>query len=144
MGQSRPAEDYLFVYGSLRAAVVDEARAAGHILSAHARRVGEASMQGRLYAVSWYPGFEPGRSRMERVTGDIWRIRDRAALFEALDNYEGREYVRARRIARLASGVKISAWVYIYAADLNGAPQIPSGDFAQWLRANGSMRSSRQ
>jgi hypothetical protein len=30
--------------------------------------------------------------------------------------------------------------VYIYAADLNGAPQIPSGDFAQWLRANGSMR----
>jgi hypothetical protein len=43
-------------------------------------------------------------------------------------------------VARLASGVKISAWVYIYAADLNGAPQIPSGDFVQWLRASGSMR----
>jgi gamma-glutamylcyclotransferase (GGCT)/AIG2-like uncharacterized protein YtfP len=134
------ADDHLFVYGSLRAAVADEARAAGDVLSAHARRVGEASMQGRLYAVSWYPGFEPGHSRTERVTGDIWRIRDRAALFTALDSYEGREYVRARRVARLASGVKIGAWVYIYAANLNGAPRIPSGDFAQWLRANGNMR----
>ena len=140
MTAATPAQDHLFVYGSLRTAVVDEARAASNVLSAHARRVGEATMQGRLYAVSSYPGFEPGRSRSERVTGDVWRIRDRAALFAALDSYEGREYVRARRVARLASGMKISAWVYIYAADLNGAPQIPSGDFAQWLRANGSMR----
>jgi gamma-glutamylcyclotransferase (GGCT)/AIG2-like uncharacterized protein YtfP len=134
------AHDHLFVYGSLRAAIAAEARAASEVLSAHAKRVGEASMQGRLYAVSWYPGFAPGHSRIERVVGDLWRIRDRAALFPALDAYEGREYVRARRVARLASGVKISAWVYIYAAELNGAPQIPSGDFAQWLRTNGSMR----
>lgn len=133
-------DDHLFVYGSLRSAVADEARAASHILSAHARRLGEASMQGRLYAVSWYPGFAASRSRTERVTGDVWRIRDRAALFGALDSYEGREYVRARRIARLASGVKIGAWVYIYAAALDGAPRIPSGDFAQWLHANGSPR----
>lgn len=96
-------------------------------------------MQGRLYAVSWYPGFEPGRSRSQRVIGDVWRIRDRAALFSALDSYEGREYTRARRVARMASGVKISAWVYIYAKALDGAPLIASGDFAQWLRANGSL-----
>jgi gamma-glutamylcyclotransferase (GGCT)/AIG2-like uncharacterized protein YtfP len=137
---SGPAADHLFVYGSLRTAIAEEARAAGDVLSAHARRLGEASMQGRLYAVSWYPGFAPGHSRIERVIGDVWRIRNRAALFAALDTYEGREYVRARRVARMASGVKISAWVYIYAAELNGAPKIPSGDFAEWLRANGSLR----
>ncbi len=134
------APDHLFVYGSLRAAIKDDARAASDVLFAHARRLGEASMQGRLYAVSWYPGFNPGHSRTERVVGDVWRIRNRAALFTALDSYEGREYVRARRVARLTSGVKLNAWVYIYATELNGAPQIPSGDFAQWLRANGSMR----
>ena len=134
------AADHIFVYGSLRAAIKEDARAAGEVLSANARRLGEASMQGRLYAVSWYPGFEPGRSRIERVIGDVWRIRNRTALFAALDSYEGREYVRAKRVARLASGVKINAWVYIYASKLNGAPQIPCGDFAQWLRANGGRR----
>ncbi len=131
--------DHLFVYGSLRATMPGEGAAALDILRTHARRAGPASMQGRLYAVSWYPGLVSGRSRIERVTGDLWRIRDRSALFAALDDYEGREYVRVRRIARTPTGAKVRAWAYIYAADLQGAPRIGSGDFVEWMKTNGSL-----
>ncbi len=116
-----------------------EAVAALDILCTHARRAGPASMQGRLYAVSWYPGLVSGRSRIERVTGDLWRIRDRSTLFAALDDYEGREYARVRRVARTSTGAKVGAWAYIYAADLQGAPRIGSGDFVEWMKTNGSV-----
>lgn len=138
-------EDYLFVYGSLRKAVASEAQAAMDIIAAHGQRLGEASMQGRLYAVSWYPGALSGRSAKERVRGDLWRIGEARALFKTLDAYEGREYLRRRRFVRRegrgrGGGEKLSAWVYIYAADLAGAPRIVSGDYAEWLRTMGAPR----
>ncbi|MCC2637241.1 MAG: gamma-glutamylcyclotransferase [Moraxellaceae bacterium] len=78
--------DFLFVYGTLR-------RGAGHAmgewLGTSAEWQGEAWCEGaRLYRVSWYPALVPGREE-ERVRGDLYRLRDAAALWPALDAFEG-------------------------------------------------------
>ncbi len=139
---SRPAAGgLLFVYGSLRRALPaslrpEEGREAFALLSDHAEFVGAGDVQGRLHAVSWYPGLTPTRARAERVCGEVWRLDDRR-LLAVLDDYEGAEYVRARRVVRLKDGSRELAWTYIYDAPLRGAPRIESGDYVGWLKRPG-------
>jgi len=127
----------LFVYGSLLAG-------AGHPMGARlareARPIGEASLAGRLYRVSWYPGLvESGTSR-ERVHGEVFALEDPERSLLWLDVYEGvaeaggsgAEYARAERTARLARGGELRVWVYIYRGDVSGLAIVPGG---RWLPA---------
>jgi gamma-glutamylcyclotransferase (GGCT)/AIG2-like uncharacterized protein YtfP len=123
---------HLFVYGSLMSS-------AGHPMGGRLRRearlVGEATIQGRLYKVSWYPGVVASREPGERVHGEVYALDNPGRALAWLDAYEGlvpgnrdeNEYERAERQARLASGEEITAWVYLYRKDVAGLSALPGG-----------------
>ena len=131
----------LFVYGSLRSDAPREragAKRAFAMLEAGAELEGRATIAGRLYAPSWYPGFAPGDGG--QVTGEVWRILD-PDLLVRLDAYEGDGYVREQRevvpVAGALDGLGVTAWVYRYVADIAGVSEIASRDYLGWVRNPG-------
>lgn len=127
---------YLFVYGSLLKTI---AHAMGERLRAEAALVGSATVQGRLYRVSWYPAIIESSADADRVHGEVYRLENPAASLAWLDAYEGLtrdassvtepdEYQRVERPARLASNHDIiNAWVYLYRHPVTGLGHIASG-----------------
>lgn len=123
---------HLFVYGSLMST-------AGHRMGARlhreARRIGTATLQGRLYRVSWYPGAVDSPDPAHRVHGEIWALDDPKRVLAWLDDYEGvapgraqsGEYRRLERPVRLATGAEMAVWVYLYQRDATSLPVISDG-----------------
>src|SRR5215468_10562889 len=117
----------LFVYGSLMST-------AGHRMGARlrreARRIGAATIQGRLYRVSWYPGAVDSPDPEHRVHGEVYALDDPKLTLAWLDRYEGivpgagGEYRRLERPVRLATGAPTAAWVYLYRREVTGLPCI--------------------
>lgn len=123
---------HLFVYGSLMS---DARHPMGDRLRREAKLVGKATLQGRLYKVSWYPGAIAGDDPGERVHGEVYALDEPARALEWLDAYEGiagappgtAEYERAERRVQLASGEEFAAWVYLYCKDASKLAHIPEG-----------------
>jgi gamma-glutamylcyclotransferase (GGCT)/AIG2-like uncharacterized protein YtfP len=128
---------HLFVYGSLMSRA---AHPMGDRLRREAKLVGEATLQGRLFAISWYPAAVAGEDPAERVHGEVYALADPARTLRWLDAYEGivsarpnsAEYERIERPVRLASGEEIAAWVYLYRKDASKLTRIPDG---RWTMA---------
>jgi gamma-glutamylcyclotransferase (GGCT)/AIG2-like uncharacterized protein YtfP len=123
---------HLFVYGSLMST-------AGHPMGARLRRearlLGPASICGRLYRVSWYPGAVESGDPAHRVHGELYALDDPARSLAWLDAYEGiapgsresGEYTRDERPALLASGEPVTAWVYLYRKPVDPAHLVADG-----------------
>lgn len=126
---------HLFVYGSLMSAA---RHPMGEQLRSEARLVGAATIQGRLYRVSWYPGVIESADAEQRVHGEVYTLGDPDRTLAWLDAYEGivpgkrdgSEYERLDRPARLATGEEIAAWVYLYRKDVAGFALVPDGRWA--------------
>ena len=127
----------LFVYGSLMSSA---GHARGERLRREARLLGEATIQGRLYKISWYPGAVASCEADQRVHGEVYALAHPSSALAWLDRYEGiapgatrsAEYERVERPVRLASGEEIVAWVYLYRGDVAGLSAVPSG---RWVAA---------
>lgn len=133
---SGQADPRLFVYGSLLSDAqpwTDRAAIPFAKPAAAATSEGPASIVGRLHAISWYPALVLTRGGA-RVRGEVWRIQD-PAILEALDAFEGGDYVREQRTVRLDTGARATAHLYRYAQPLEGVPLIPSGDYVDWIRS---------
>jgi gamma-glutamylcyclotransferase (GGCT)/AIG2-like uncharacterized protein YtfP len=123
---------HLFVYGSLMASA---GHAMGERLRREARLLGAATIQGRLYKISWYPGAVASRDPGERVHGEVYALAQPSRALAWLDRYEGiapgttryAEYERVEQPVRLASGEEIAAWVYLYRGDVAGLSTAPDG-----------------
>jgi gamma-glutamylcyclotransferase (GGCT)/AIG2-like uncharacterized protein YtfP len=123
---------HLFVYGSLMST-------AGHAMGARLRReaqlVGPATIQGRLYRVSWYPGVVESSDLGQRVHGEVYALDSPGQALTWLDAYEGvipgseeaAQYRRLERTVRLATGEERIAWVYLYQQDVAGFTPVPDG-----------------
>jgi gamma-glutamylcyclotransferase (GGCT)/AIG2-like uncharacterized protein YtfP len=130
---------HLFVYGSLMSTA---RHPMGDRLRAEAQLIGAATMQGRLYRVSWYPGVAESADPEQRVHGELYALENPAHALAWLDAYEGvapgsrdpGEYERAERMVRLASGRESSAWVYLYRKDVTGLSLVTDG---RWKAAAG-------
>jgi gamma-glutamylcyclotransferase (GGCT)/AIG2-like uncharacterized protein YtfP len=142
--QARPGKivhmnSHLFVYGSLMSTAHHRM---GERLRAEAKLVGAATLQGRLYRVSWYPGAAEGSDPEQRVHGELYALDAPAQALAWLDAYEGvapgsrvpSEYARVERPVRLASGQEITAWVYLYQKDVGQLPLVADG---RWTAASG-------
>ena len=123
----------LFVYGTLMKAT---GQPAAMRLAGEAEFVGFASARGVLYDLLKWPGFIASQRAVDRVHGEVWRLRDRASLVW-LDDYEGitagaldPEYDRIATSVRRSDGRCIRAMLYAYRRPLAGAPRIASG---RWL-----------
>lgn len=115
----------LFVYGSLRR----NHSGATHPLLAGTIHHGNATVQGTLYRVSWYPGLVLAGDG--RVHGELFEFPTARAdaMLAALDDYEGSGYARRITRVQLADGRSVDAFVYTYLGPTAGLPVIASGDF---------------
>jgi gamma-glutamylcyclotransferase (GGCT)/AIG2-like uncharacterized protein YtfP len=122
----------LFVYGSLMSS---SRHPVGDRLRREARLIGEASIAGRLYEISWYPGLVARGQPDEFVQGEVYALERPAHALAWLDQYEGLvpgdpdagEYERVERPVQLATGETIAAWVYLYRKDPAGLRRVASG-----------------
>jgi len=127
-------DEFLFVYGTLRR---EAGGAARHILARYSTFVGEATYQGRLYKVSWYPGAVPSDDPADLVRGEVYRLRQPDLVLSRLDRHEEygpgfadpSEYVRLSQEVRLRTGQILSAWIYVYNRPVDGFDRVPDGDF---------------
>ena len=116
---------YLFVYGSLtrrgdkaaRQPLVD----GGHFLR-------EGSIQGRLYLAEGWPAALPGTDAAEQVHGEVYELRDPAALLAQLDAWEGPGYER-RLLPVLFKdqGFEVECWAWIWKGPVDEASRIADG-----------------
>jgi gamma-glutamylcyclotransferase (GGCT)/AIG2-like uncharacterized protein YtfP len=128
------ALDLIFVYGTL-------SRRFDHpmskLLSRSAEFLGEGRCPGRLYLVAHYPGLLRAASPDDVVFGELYRMRDPAALLAELDEYEScgpifdppTLYLRETLPVTLADGSVMEAWTYIYNRPVEEAKRIASGRF---------------
>ncbi len=127
---------YLFVYGTLL-------RGSKTLLGAAERRrlaresvvLGTATMPGELRDLGNYPGFVITKGSKKSVQGEILDLKDPQRTFRWLDKYEGvsehagkkGEYSRECLIAKLETGKRIRAWVYVFQAASKSDRTIPNG-----------------
>ena len=78
--KSDTGSELVFVYGTLRRGGSNAFRMDG------AEFVGQGRVEGKLYAISWYPGLVLGRD-MGWVTGEVYRVTPQQ--LRALDEFEG-------------------------------------------------------
>jgi gamma-glutamylcyclotransferase (GGCT)/AIG2-like uncharacterized protein YtfP len=127
--------DFLFVYGSLISAI---AHPMGERLRQEALLVGPATVQGRLYRVSWYPGVALSDDAADQVHGEVYRLINPMGTLEWLDAYESitpgptgvaahDEYERRVVSAYAEDGTSLRAWMYIYRPNPSGLMQIATG-----------------
>jgi gamma-glutamylcyclotransferase (GGCT)/AIG2-like uncharacterized protein YtfP len=127
-------DEFLFVYGTLRRDVGGEMY---RLLTRHSDFVGEATYQGKLYKVTYYPGVVPSNDPSDLVQGEVYRLRNPDLVLPRLDEYEEcgpgfkepTEYVRLSQEIQLRKGETLSAWVYVYNRPINGLELMPVGDF---------------
>lgn len=136
-----PSAALVFVYGTLRNTARIRSVVGGAL---RWRRIGRASIRGRLYDVGPYPALQPGRARNDRVHGVVIEFADAAVALPRLDAYEeavaAQLYVRRRCRARLTHGRSVVAWVYEYCHSVDGLPRVASGTWRVQRRARKIQR----
>lgn len=131
---------FLFVYGTLMSGLTC---AMGREQRAHlaksSRSFGAGRVQGRLYDLGDYPGLVASDDPGDQVTGEVLRLADPGRTLSWLDAYEGigeageaqsaeaDEYVRMLMPVRLGGGTLVSAWIYVYRADVAGKLRLANG-----------------
>eukprot|EP00007_Cunea_sp_BSH-02190019_P007662 CAMPEP_0174237604 /NCGR_PEP_ID=MMETSP0417-20130205/8701_1 /TAXON_ID=242541 /ORGANISM="Mayorella sp, Strain BSH-02190019" /LENGTH=113 /DNA_ID=CAMNT_0015316379 /DNA_START=55 /DNA_END=393 /DNA_ORIENTATION=+ len=110
--------DRLFVYGTLKRGQESPLR---EMMSRLATFVSEATINGKLYKVSYYPGLFLSASAENVVHGEVFEVHDDELLHE-LDLYEGidaalstpYEYRREMVDVRLHDQSTARVWAYLY------------------------------
>jgi gamma-glutamylcyclotransferase (GGCT)/AIG2-like uncharacterized protein YtfP len=128
--------EHLFVYGTLQPELAPE-EVAG--LVRQLRRVGVASVSGRLYDLGEYPGAILDDSADTMIVGEVFELPDNQAVLAALDAYEGFDpaapeaslFVRIKCPVTLSDGRKLESWVYVYNQSLEQRPLVTGGDYAK-------------
>jgi gamma-glutamylcyclotransferase (GGCT)/AIG2-like uncharacterized protein YtfP len=104
---------------------------------------GRGRIRAALFDLGIYPAAVPSDDD-STVRGEVYHMRDVAAVLSALDEIEGFRqneperslYRRVVTTVTLEDGGELPAWAYFYNAPLGRAERIPSGDYLEHL--NGS------
>lgn len=130
-----PQDHHLvFVYGTLRKGASNAFRMEG------ARLIGPGVVKGRIYVIEWFPAFVR-KGGDGWVTGELWEVD--GALLEALDRYEGEEYLRTEIEVRPENGEPRygfpryeewqgewrKAWIWEWRGEVDPERWIRSGDW---------------
>ena len=129
--------EFLFLYGTLKPNQADDEVA--DVIKG-LRRIGSATVPGRLYDFGEYPGAILDRNSSKRIHGEVFELPlEEDATLKALDEYEEFDvtnpdqslFVRQRISAKLLDGRRVNCWIYVYNRDPGNARQITSGDYSQ-------------
>ncbi len=125
---------HLFVYGTLT-----PSRAPAEISAAVRRlkRVGAASVRGRLYDLGEYPGAVLSRTSPSVIKGQVFELPEDQQVLDSIDTYEGFDpdhprgslFVRKRWPVTLADGSRMTCWIYAYNRKPGDARLIASGSY---------------
>jgi gamma-glutamylcyclotransferase (GGCT)/AIG2-like uncharacterized protein YtfP len=136
-----PGVYQLFVYGSLRSGFRSPAY---EYISRYFELVGEAKVKGELFDMGSYPAAKP-TAKDKFITGELYRIKHEREFGWAigqLDDYEGVDVAfdevqqyRREIIEVLCHNQLTHGWIYWYNGDVNGKPEIESGDVLQYMAA---------
>ncbi len=112
----------IFVYGTLR-------RQASHHHKLHgAQWIADASVQGVVYRMDWYPAVISSNDGKSTVRGEIYTVDEKTLA--SLDEFEGEEYKRVLVNAHDDLGKVYQAWIW-EARVVPNKPIILSGDWLQ-------------
>jgi len=128
--------EYLFLYGTL---LPSNASGESPRIVRKLKRVGPATVRGRLYDFGDYPGAVLDRSAKTSIKGELFELPHDDSALKALDDYEefnrtdqkNSLFVRTRTVAELHDGSRLNAWVYVYNRDPGSARLIASGDYSE-------------
>jgi len=103
---------------------------------------GHGSIAAALFDLGIYPAAVPADGDSARVRGEVYEIKDGAAVLQILDEIEGYSpsdpetslYTRRVTTVTLDSGTAVEAWAYFYNAPLGRAERIPSGNYLDYLK----------
>ncbi len=129
---------YIFVYGTLRRNANSEMH---QLLAKHAGFAGDASYQGKLYTIDYYPGAVPSDDPNDEIQGEVYLLHQADVVLPLLDQYEEfgpefpepNEYSRQKQTVLLQNGRTITAWVYVYNHPITGLELIKPANFIQQL-----------
>ena len=130
------SNDYLFVYGTLRAGYdLDLKRK----IKQNLKYMGKGKIEARLFDLGEYPGAVKTK-KGDEVIGDIFQINDPDKVLKILDRYEGfnknkienSEFVRSKNQVKI-NGKSIDAWVYWYNLQPDKKSRIKNKDYLNYL-----------
>lgn len=129
----------LFVYGSLRSGFRNPAY---QYLARYFSLIGPAVVKGKLFDKGTYPVAKP-TSEEKFIIGELYAINKPEEFnwaIEQLDDYEGlnveegEKPLYKREVATAyQNNNPTEAWIYWYDGNVNGLPEIVSGDVLQYL-----------
>ena len=130
--------EHLFVCGTLLSGLAPD-EVAG--IMGRMRRIGAASVPGRLYDLGDYPGAILDPDCDTKIIGEVFQLPDDGAALAALDAYEGIDpqdsdggaFVRRKAEITLEGGANLQCWIYVYNRQVESASLITSGDYI-WHR----------
>jgi len=125
---------HLFVYGTLLSKSNNEF---AKYLKSNSLLVNEATCQGQLYRISWYPGMILSTNPNDVVFGQLLEIiGDTEDVFGKLDDYEGMDQTnkeqneyRREIINVQCKNQTYKSWAYLYAKPLDSFERITNGRF---------------
>jgi gamma-glutamylcyclotransferase (GGCT)/AIG2-like uncharacterized protein YtfP len=127
--------EYIFVYGTLLKQFNNEVLKP---IQAYLHVAGSGSIKAELYNLGEYPGLVESASASQIVKGEVYNIQEPGKVFEVLDEYEGDEYKRKRKLVRLNDSKTIRCWVYVYRQKLSPEhKRIMNGDYLAFIRNEG-------
>ena len=129
--------EYIFVYGTLRRDANSEM---SQLLAKYAEFVNDATYQGRLYKIDYYPGAVPSDDPNDVVQGEVYLLHRADVGLALLDQYEEfgsefpepNEYIRRKQTVALKNGRTVMAWIYIYNHSTENLELIKSASFVQY------------
>jgi len=103
---------------------------------------GHGSIAAALFDLGIYPAAVPADRDSGRVRGEVYEMKDGAAVLQVLDEIEGYSpsesesslYTRQVTSVMLDEGTAVDAWTYFYNAPLGRAERIQSGDYLKYLK----------
>lgn len=137
----------LFVYGSLRSGFQYDAY---RYMAQYFTLLGPATVKGKLYDRGEYPVALPSDEE-HFIQGELYavnHVHEFSYIIGQLDDYEGL-YVEEGESAAYkreettvyCNGQQFTAWIYWFAGEVNGLPEIPSGDVLQYLQEKNKLNS---
>ncbi|MGZ8160955.1 MAG: gamma-glutamylcyclotransferase family protein [Methylobacter sp.] len=128
--------DYIFVYGTLKRDAKSEMH---RLLAKYAEFVDDATYQGKLYKVDYYPGAVPSDDPNDAVLGEVYQLHRADVALSLLDQYEEfgpdfpepNEYIRLKQAVLLNNGQSVIAWAYVYNRPTENLELIKSANFIQ-------------
>ena len=135
--------EYLFVYGTLRRALVGNTSPELAGLMQGLRFVGAGKIHGQLYDLGAYPGAIVGENFETHIVGEIYELPEPRAVLEVLDDYEGfipgeleaSLFARTQAPVTLTDGQQIECWLYVYNDWVLNGQLIEPGDYVEFLKA---------